>query len=119
VKKLLKCGAESFQLFSPQVPKELLDNIPVTGGESLECELEVQGEPLVIIKRGTAPELRSRTNREELLQAPVSKGQICAEYILEYDQKCVCTVNIVSKQDVRKMNWLCGVKKLLYNLIKL
>ena len=119
VKKLLKCGAESFQLFSPQVPKELLDNIPVTGGESLECELEVQGEPLVIIKRGTAPELRSRTNREELLQAPVSKGQICAEYILEYDKKCVCTVNIVSKQDVRKMNWLCGVKKLLYNLIKL
>ena len=119
VKKLLKCGAESFQLYSPQVPGELLKNISVTGGESLECELEVQGEPLVIIKRGTASQLKAKTNTTELLQAPVSKGQVCAEYILEYDKKCVCTVNIISKQEIRKMNWVCGMKKLLYNLIKL
>ena len=119
VKKLLKCAAESFQLYSPQVPKELLKNISVTGGESLECELEVQGEPLVIIKRGSASQLKSRANTTELLQAPVSKGQVCVEYILEYDKKCVCTVKIVAKNEIKKMSWVCGVKKLLYNLIKL
>lgn len=119
IKTLMKCGAESFQLYSPQVPEELLKSIAVTGGESLECEVEVQGEPLVIIKRGSASELKVRTETTDLLEAPVSKGQICARFILEHDKKCVCTVNIVSRQNVRKMNWLCGVKKLLYNLIKL
>ncbi|MBQ8121312.1 MAG: D-alanyl-D-alanine carboxypeptidase [Ruminococcus sp.] len=119
VKKLLKCGAESFQLYRPQVPEELLENISVTGGEALECELEVQGEPLVIIKRGTSKQLKASWEKEEKLTAPVEKGKVCAQYTLEYEKKPVCTVCIVAKQKIKKMNWLCGVKKLLYNLIKL
>jgi len=119
VKKLLKCGGENYQLFRPQVPDELLENIAVTGGEELECELEVPGEPLVIIKRGTSKELRSVTQREEKLTAPVEKGKVCAQYTLEYEDKPVCTISITAKQEIKKMNWLCGVKKLLYNLIKL
>lgn len=119
IKKLLKCGAEVYQIYSPQVPKELLQRIPVTGGESLECELEVQGEPLVVIKRGTASEFKQVTEKAEQLKAPVSKGQVCAQLTLEYDKKPVCTVQIVAKREIKKMNWRCGLKKLLYNLIKL
>ena len=119
VKKLLKCGSESYQIYSPKIPDELLKNIPVTGGESLECELEVNKDTLVVIKRGTASELKEIAERAEKLEAPVSKGQVCATYTLEYDKKAVCTVDIVAKQDIDKMNWSCGVKKLLYNLIKL
>ncbi len=118
-RKLLKSGAECFQLFSPQVPEKLLKSISVTGGESLECELELDNKPLVVIKRGTASELEMKTEVADKLQAPVAKGQVCAIYTLEYDKKPVCSVNIVAKSDVRKMNWLCGIKKLLYNLIKL
>ena len=91
----------------------------MTGGESLECELEVNKDTLVVIKRGTASELKEIAERAEKLEAPVSKGQVCATYTLEYDKKAVCTVDIVAKQDIDKMNWSCGVKKLLYNLIKL
>lgn len=119
IKKLLKCASEEYQLYKPTVAKEILESIPVTGGESLECELEVQGEPLVVINRGTASELVEKTQKAEQLKAPVAKGQVCAEITLEYDKKTVCTVNIIAKRDIKKMNWRCGVKKLLYNLIKL
>lgn len=119
IKKLLKCGAEGFQLYSPEIPKELLQSIPVTHGEELECELKAECEPLVIIKRGTASELTAESKREELLEAPVEQGQVCAVYSLYDDKKCVFTVNIVSANSVGKMNWKCAIKKLLYNLIKL
>ena len=119
IKKLLKCGAEDFQMYSPQVPKELLQSIPVTHGEKLECEVEAEREPLVVIKRGTAGQLKAESNREQLLEAPVKQGQVCAVYSLYDDKKCVFTVNIVSANSVRKMNWKCALKKLLYNLIKL
>ena len=119
VKKLLKCGYEGFQLYSPEIPKELLQSIPVTHGEELECELKAECEPLVIIKRGTASELSAESKREEMLEAPVEQGRVCAVYSLYDDKKCVFTVNIVSANSVGKMNWPCAVKKLLYNLIKL
>ena len=119
VKKLLKSGAESYQMYSPSVPQELLKNIPVTGGESLECKVMLENVPLVVIKRGTAGELEEKTETVSMLKAPVKKGAVCATYSLEYKKNPVCTVNIVAKHNIEKMNWLCGVKKLLYNLIKL
>lgn len=119
IKKLLKCGADGFQLYSPEVPKELLQSIPVTHGEQLECEVKTEREPLVVIKRGTAGELKVKAEREELLEAPVTQGQVCAVYSLYDDKKCVFTVNIVSANSVGKMNWKCAVKKLLYNLVKM
>lgn len=119
IKKLLKCGAEGFQLYSPEIPEELLKSIPVTHGESLGCAVKAEKEPLVVIKRGTAGELKAKSKREELLEAPVEQGQVCAVYSLYDDKKCVFTVNIVSANSVGKMNWKCAIKKLLYNLIKL
>lgn len=119
IKKLFKCGARSFQLYRPEIPGEMLENIPVTGGEKLECELEAENTPLVVIKRGTASQLEVRMSREQLIKAPVEKGQKYAEYTLCYEKDPVCTVDIVSKESIEVMNWWCGVKKLLYNLIKL
>ena len=119
VKKLFKAATDSFQTYTPKVPEKLLKNIPVTGGAELECELELESEPLVIIKRGTSAELKEVSETSEILEAPVEKGQVCARYTLEYDNSPVCTVNIVAKDDIKKMDWICGVKKLLYNLLKL
>ena len=116
-KTLLKVGAQCYQLYSPEVPKEMLESIPVTHGQELECELELENKPVVVIKRGTSAELEKKTKREKTLEAPVEKGQVCAEYQLLYQGNSVCTVNIVSKRKVERMNWACGVKKLLYSLI--
>ena len=119
VRKLLECGAQMFQLYRPRIPQDLLRSISVTGGEKLECELGVENTPLVVIKRGTAPQLEAVKYREDKLEAPVAKGQICGTFTLEYDKKPVCTLNITAKENIGRMNWLCGFKKLLYNLIKL
>ena len=118
-KKLFKAASEEFQTFVPKVPEKLLENIPVTGGEKLECELELETRPLVIIKRGISPQLKDVSQTSETLTAPVRKGQVCVQYTLEYNNSPVCTVNIVAKDNIEKMNWLLGVKKLIYNLLKL
>ncbi len=119
IKKLFKAASEEFQTFVPKVPEKLLENIPVTGGEKLECELELETRPLVIIKRGISPQLKEVSQTSEMLTAPVRKGQVCVQYTLEYNNSPVCTVNIVAKDNIEKMNWLMGVKKLIYNLLKL
>ena len=119
IKKLFKAASEEFQTFVPKVPEKLLENIPVTGGEKLECELELENQPLVIIKRGISPQLKEVSQTSETLTAPVRKGQVCVQYTLEYNNSPVCTVNIVAKDNIEKMNWLMGVKKLIYNLLKL
>ena len=111
---LLDYGFGSFELFSPEINFNNLKPIKVTRGTLSETTpiIKNQGEECVI-KKGRAKDVKYEYTFVEQLEAPVEKGQFVGEYLVTVDGAEVFRSDIVSKEDIPRMNfWLCLVKLL-------
>ena len=111
---LLDYGFGSFELFSPEINFNKLKPIKVTRGTLSETTpiIKNQGEECVI-KKGRAKDVKYEYTFVEQLEAPVEKGQFVGEYLVTVDGAEVFRSDIVSKEDIPRMNfWLCLVKLL-------
>lgn len=117
--KLLDMSFQYYELYVPEIPSELLENIKIKGGELLEQEVKSKAAPIAVIPRGTAGSIEIIAEREEILNAPVKKGDKAGSFICKLGEDIVSQTEITVKNDVDKMNFKCGTAKLLYNLLNL
>ena len=116
-KNLLDSGFESCRLFTPEVDKQYLKAVTVTGG--CADKVGVRAEPAVpaLIKAGTAGDIVMTASMSEMLEAPVKRGQTVGTLEYKLAGEKVMTVDIVAASDVDKMNVKYAIKRTLFNLL--
>ena len=108
-KELLDYGFDSFEKFTPETDLTKLKSIPITYGtlEEIKPIIKEQGVECVI-KKGRAADVEYEYTFVEGCEAPVKKGQFLGEYLVTLDGAEVFRSEIVSKEDVPRMNfWRC------------
>lgn len=56
---------------------------------------------------------------EEKLDAPVKNGETAGEIRYTMGDEVILDGKIVACKEVKKMNFICGIKKLVYNLLSM
>lgn len=116
-KKILDFGFSAYQLYTPEIPKEALKNIKVTGGSKPEVEVCVENLNPVLIKKGTMSNITPIFEVEEFVKAPVKKGESVGNVQFLNDEGTVFEGKIVTKENVSEMTFLLALKRLWSNLL--
>lgn len=118
-KKLLDLSFQTYEVYTPEIPSGLKLKINIAGGTRLEGRLEIEGLEPVIIPRGAYRSVECVYTLEDSLSAPVKKGDKAGEIIYTMGEETVAKGNLVSAENINKMDLRCGFNKLLYNLLSL
>lgn len=110
-KELLDYGFNSFEKFTPETDLTKLKEIPITHGvvETTKPIIKNQGAECVI-RKGRAADVKYEYTFVEECEAPVEKGQFMGEYLVTLDGAEVFRSEIVSKEEVPRLNfWRCMI----------
>ena len=102
-------GFNSFEKFTPETDLTKLKEIPITHGvvETTKPIIKNQGIECVI-KKGRAADVKYEYTFVEECEAPVEKGQFMGEYLVTLDGAEVFRSEIVSKEEIPRLNfWRC------------
>ena len=118
-KKLLNLAFDTYEIYTPELPEDMVKETVVCGGEELSVELAPEGLYPIVIPRGTYRMVECDFTAEEKLDAPVKNGEIAGEIRYTMGGEVILEGKIVACKEVKKMNFICGIKKLVYNLLSM
>lgn len=118
-KKLLDMCFDMFELYTPEVTKDMLKKVQVTGGEQQSVKVEFSKISPVIIPRGASGQVEIDFQREDTIAAPIKKGQKLGTLCCKMNGETIIKANLTAKSKVKKMNVPFGFFKLLYNLLEM
>lgn len=116
---MLDYGFTAFEIYIPEIDKELLKSIKVTHGESEKVKVTVSKPLRVAIKRGTSADLTVSASRKKSIEAPFSKGRSVGTITVKNGKNTVLDSKIIVCCDVEKMGVRCAFTKLLKALFEL
>lgn len=106
-KELLNYGFEGFEKFTPEVDLTKLKKIPVTRGTVEETQPIIKDQGVeCVIRKGRSADVKYEYTFVEECGAPVKKGQFMGEYLVTLDGAEVFRSDIVSKEDIPRLNFL-------------
>ncbi len=118
-RKLMNYGFGAYELYTPEIPAEALEEIPVKGGTALTAAVEPAGVTCVLIPKGGAEEIDFSYKRVKSLNAPVKRGTVAGEITLKSGDTVILATEIVAAKSVDQMTFGKAFKKALYNLLEL
>lgn len=118
-KKLLELAFDTYELYTPELPDDIVKETVVCGGEELSVKLAADGLYPIVIPRGTYRMVECSFTAADRLDAPVKKGDTAGKIEYTMGGEVILSGKIVACKDVKKMNFLCGIKKLVYNLLSM
>ena len=118
-KKLLNLAFDTYEIYTPELPEDMVKKTVVCGGEELSVELAPEGLYPIVIPRGTNRMVECDFTAEEKLDAPVKNGETAGEIRYTMGGEVILEGKIVACKEVKKMNFICGIKKLVYNLLSM
>lgn len=118
-KKLLNLAFDTYEIYTPELPEDMVKKTVVCGGEELSVELAPEGLYPIVIPRGTYRMVECDFTAEEKLDAPVKNGETAGEIRYTMGGEVILEGKIVACKEVKKMNFICGIKKLVYNLLSM
>ena len=118
-KKLLDMCFDGYSLYSPEPTAEMLEKIPVTGGEQKKVAVTFGKLPAAVIPKGSSSSFDIKFEKEEQLTAPVKKGQVCGRLICTLGGREMYSAELVTEKAVRKISFAFNLKQLLINMLKI
>lgn len=118
-KKLLNLAFDTYEIYTPELPEDMVKETVVCGGEELSVKLAPEGLYPIVIPRGTYRMVECDFTAEEKLDAPVKNGETAGEIRYTMGGEVILEGKIVACKEVKKMNFICGIKKLVYNLLSM
>ena len=118
-KKLLNLAFDTYEIYTPELPADMVKETVVCGGEELSVGLAPEGLYPIVIPRGTYRMVECDFTAEEKLDAPVKNGETAGEIRYTMGGEVILEGKIVACKEVKKMNFICGIKKLVYNLLSM
>lgn len=117
--KLLDMCFDMFELYTPEISKDMLKKVKVTNGEQQSVKVGFSNIRPVIIPRGASGQVEIEFKREDSLAAPVKKGQKLGSLCCKMNGDTIIKADLTAKSKVKKMNVPFGFFKLLYNLLEM
>lgn len=118
-KKLLDMCFDMFELYTPEITKDMLKKAEVTNGEQQSVKVQFSKIDAVVIPRGASGQVEIEFKREDTLAAPVKKGQKLGTLCCKMNGETLIKANLTAKSNVKKMNVPFGFLKLMYNLLEM
>ena len=117
--KLLDYGFSNFEYVEFAKKDDVIKTINVDKGifGSLDAILETDSGCL--IQKGKSKNISTNITLDDTISAPISKGQILGEIKYSLDGKEISKVNIVAKEDVKKLSLVNMSARIIENWFKL
>ena len=113
-----KCFDEYF-VYSPEISKDYLKKISVTGGQKKKISVKLKGIRKTLLRRGMEYDFSETCEIPEYISAPVKKGDVIAEVDYYNGDEKLIECQIVAAESVDSMNLGFAIKSCLFNLFNL
>lgn len=108
-KKMLNWGFSNYTLFTPQIDKSLIKDIPVLKGVTKSVGVCVPTLSPLLIKKGDSEKVRVDVALCENTEAPVIKGQTLGTAAVYVGNEKVNEYKLLAQKDIKKLNLLSSV----------
>lgn len=117
-KAMLNFGFDGYDMYIPDIPKDVTEPINVTHGLELKADTYIDGTTRLVIKRGTAGDINIKFDRMDKIEAPVLKDTKIGELVFCMGTKEILKHNIYTKNEVERIDLVGAFKKLLFSLLR-
>jgi len=100
--KLLTYGFRYFETHRLYEANQALTSVPVWAGEQSEVSLGIPQEVIVTIPRGSVDELNATLDVDEVIQAPLSQGQVMGTVAVTLDGDSIYQGEVITLQAVEQ-----------------
>ena len=118
-KKLLNMSFDGFSLYTPEISGDMLEKIPVAGGEKANVSVSFEDLVPAVVPKGASASVDVTFEKDETLKAPVKQGQICGKLTCTLNGETVYSADLTAGEDVKQKSFKFCFKQLLLYLIKI
>lgn len=102
--KLLDYGFSNFEYIECSKKDDIIKKVNVDKGITTNVDAILENDSGCLIKKGKSKAISTDIKLNDNVSAPVSKGQILGEITYSIDNEQISKVNIIAKEDVKKLN---------------
>lgn len=102
--KLLDYGFSNFEYVECSKKDDIIKKVNVDKGLTTNVDAILESDSGCLIKKGKSKAISTDIKLNDNVSAPVSKGQILGEITYSIDNEQISKVNIIAKEDVKKLN---------------
>ena len=102
--KLLDYGFSNFQYIECSKKDDIIKTLNVDKGITATVDAILEEDSGCLIKKGKSKDITSNINLNDKISAPITKGQKLGEITYSIDNEIIAKVNIVAKDNVKKLN---------------
>ncbi len=102
--KLLDYGFSNFEYIESSKKDDVIKTLNVDKGVSTTVDAILESNSGCLIPKGKSKTISSNITLDDTVSAPIYKGQKLGEVVYSIDGDEISRVNIVAKEDVKKMN---------------
>lgn len=104
--KLLDYGFSNFEYVECSKKDDIVKMVNVDKGITTSVDAILENGSGCLIKKGKSKAISTDIKLNDNISAPVSKGQILGEITYSIDNEQISKVNIIAKEDVKKLNFV-------------
>lgn len=102
--KLLDYGFSNFEYVECSKKDDVIKKVNVDKGITTNVDAILENDSGCLIKKGKSKSISTDIKLNDNISAPISKGQILGEITYSIDNEQISKVNIIAKEDVKKLN---------------
>ena len=117
--ELLDYGFNNFSFKQFVRKDDILKSVSVNKGVKSSVDVVFESDGGVLIEKGKDKDIEQTVTLDDIVSAPISAGQKLGEITYSLYGNVLCTVNLVSKESVEKINLFSMTKSIVYKWIDL
>lgn len=102
--QLLDYGFANYDSVSIGNKGDVIATVPIEKADSKSLELILERDAVALIPKGSAGDIKTEKNYQEIISSPVVKGDVLGSLTITLDGKEIEKINLVAKNDVEDAN---------------
>lgn len=117
--KLLDYGFSNFEYVEFAKKDDVIKTLSVDKGTFSTVDAILENDSGCLIQKGKSKDISTNITLSDTISAPVSKGQILGEISYSIDGEEISKVNIIAKEDIKKLSLVNMSARVVENWFKL
>lgn len=117
--KLLDYGFNKFTYKNYASKDEIIQNISVNKGGKTSVDVILENNAGTLIEKGKENQIVQNIELNDIVQAPIEKGQKLGKITFTIDGTVLSSVNLIAKETVEKINLFTMSKRVIYSWVDL
>ena len=116
---LLDAAFAEFSVYTPEVPEEALEPVPVIHGCKSECPAEIPYLHPIVVKKEQRREIECTFEAAESAEAPVFKGQPLGRIVYHSGEEELISADICAAELIPEVDMKFSFRRVLLNLLNM